>query len=88
MVLSVQPLEDEQRLSRALVMLAADGEEVALPPGPYWEVAEINGAVHALRVESLSRVVKNCEQPVLIPEGIRGFVVELAAAADDVYVIG
>jgi len=70
----------EQRALRELV-IAAEDVVVALPLGPYDDVADTIGVVQLESAESVSRSLRKVEQVWLIPEGIKGFVVEDAARA-------
>lgn len=55
----------------------------AVPPGPYADDAEIKDDVQADIVVFELRAVKNDVQLVLIPVGMSGFAVDVAADADD-----
>lgn len=88
MSLQVEFAEDEQRVSSAVVIAVVEGVELEFPPGPYAEVEEIKDDVQDTRVGSLSSVCRKDAQPGVIPEGIRGLFVWLAAAADDDCIVG
>jgi len=75
--------EVEHMLSSAELIVADEGVDVELAPGPNWEVAAIRGLVHDERLESPSSELRNDSHAELIPVGIRGFVVDIAAAAED-----
>jgi len=86
MVLSGQALNAlvEQRLFNAELIEPVVAPLVWLPPGPNCWVAEIIGLVHAEKPELLFSVLRNDEQPSLIPVGISGLDEEDAPAAEDV----
>jgi hypothetical protein len=63
----------EQRVLRALEIVATDGVDVVLPFGPYAAVADCTGEMQASRVESVLRVVRKLLQLSLMEEGIKGF---------------
>ena len=77
--------EVEHKLLSAEVIVAVEGVDAELAPGPNWEVAAMRVPVHDERLVSLSSPLRNDSHPELIPVGIRGFAVEVPVAVDDAY---
>jgi hypothetical protein len=72
---------DEHRVPSVDSIPEELGEVVPLPPGAYGAVAVLSAEVHAARVVSPFSVFKKPVQPWLMPEGIRGLLVELVEGA-------
>lgn len=75
-------VDDEQSSESAAVTADVEGADAELEPllGVKAEVAEINGWVQAVRLESESREVRKAAQPDEMPEGISELVAFAASA--------